>query len=118
MTKKYLLYIHNPEFALEKNKSAVVNGLLDDYYGFPPNVTLEESNINENTPSVGVPAVSASPGSDLVIGKAESRTVTPSLDSAVGAREMNELNPVFKFCKHGFPSDMCRYAKNGKPCRA
>ena len=32
MSKKYLLYIHHPNFSSEKKKSDLVNRLLDDYY--------------------------------------------------------------------------------------
>ncbi len=32
MSKKYLLYIHPPEFKLEKHKSKLVNRLLNEYY--------------------------------------------------------------------------------------
>ncbi len=33
MTKKYLLYIHDPRFSQEKKKSDLVNDLLTRYYG-------------------------------------------------------------------------------------
>lgn len=25
--------------------------------------------------------------------------------------------PVDKTCKHGYPSEFCKFAKNGKPCK-
>lgn len=33
--KKYLLYIHRPEFAEEEHKSGLVNILLDEHYDGP-----------------------------------------------------------------------------------
>ena len=32
MAKKYLLYIHNPRFDKQEEKSALVNELLDEHY--------------------------------------------------------------------------------------
>jgi hypothetical protein len=50
VSKKFLLYIHHPSFTEEENKSALVNSLLEDYYGAKANVyTKKPKNLSVYT---------------------------------------------------------------------
>jgi len=53
MSKKYLLYIHHPNFQQEKKKSDLVNRLLDEHYnsGIQQESTQETLNVYTNQPS-------------------------------------------------------------------
>jgi hypothetical protein len=49
MGKKYLLYIHNPGFELELEKSKLVNLLLDRHYDyFKPGTLFEDVETHED----------------------------------------------------------------------
>jgi len=100
MAKKYLLYIHHPRFDEEKEKSKLVNALLDRHYG-----PRQEGHISKST------AMPIGPMSGLEI--EESHTTTPEID------ELREklYEPKAKLCPHGFPPAFCRKAKPGKPCK-
>ena len=55
MAKKYLLYIHHPNFATEQDKSKLVNQLLADYYDGPlAKIVQKYETIAEGKPDIPI----------------------------------------------------------------
>lgn len=80
MAKKYLLYIHDERFAIEPEKSKLVNDLLDKHYGATGIAVI----IVENKPL--------------------------KLDSPAGRKaERDSSQKEYNFCKHNQVVGFCKH---------
>lgn len=94
MAKKYLLYIHNDvAFDKEMYKSELVNRLLENHW-------------NRQIPG------------DYIAPIEDIEQLKDSVSTKLSGKTLAEIIPdLLKPCKHGADLKLCRFAKNGKPCK-
>lgn len=87
MGKNYTLYINQPSFEDEPNKSGLVNSLLEHHYGV---ITVSSSTVAMTADNV-----------------AQLKRVRPLSGQLIDAET----------CKHGADPKFCKKAKPGKVCK-
>jgi len=100
MGKKYLLYIHQPDFEKEAKKSELVEKLLADYY-------------DEVTDYFGGKELKLKPP---ILRPNTKAKVIKATDEAIKVLESHRMTPG-KTCKHGNEKGFCFSKQADKDCK-